>query len=118
MKLWAIILYLLSGILGIVLLKFGGSQINLKPSFIIPIIDVRINYITLIGFICYAISFLIFVSIISKSEISIMIPAISGILNVLVVISGIFIFKEHATVYTLIGAFLVISGVFLMNIKI
>lgn len=118
MKIWAIILYLLSGVLGIILLKIGGSQASLKPSFTLPIIDIKLNWITIIGFLCYAVSFLVFVGIINKSTISIMIPAISGILNILVVLSGIFVFKEQASLYTVLGAFLIISGVFLINLKI
>ena len=44
-------------------------------------------------------------------------PITSGLIQVLTLISGFFIFKENISVNGIIGAGLVISGIVVMNIK-
>ena len=97
-------------------MKLGANNVSLK-SIQIPIINLQLNWLSLIGYLCYACSFLIYTVVITKFDLGIIIPVLSGIVNVLVFIVAIVVFQEAFTVYSIAGIILISIGVFLMNIK-
>ena len=114
-KKFLVVLYVILTILGLVLMKLGGNTgtVNIKGSSF----DFSMSLISLIGFICYIMSFLIFSNIIVKFDLSYIIPITSGIVQVLTLISGFVIFSESITIKGIIGALMVISGIVIMNVK-
>ena len=114
-KKFLVVLYVILNILGLVLMKLGGNTgtVNIKGSSF----DFSMSLISLIGFICYIMSFLIFSNIIVKFDLSYIIPITSGIVQVLTLISGFVIFSESITIKGIIGALMVISGIVIMNVK-
>ena len=44
-------------------------------------------------------------------------PVITGISQILVILAGLTIFKEHVSNFGIIGIFLVIAGIVMLNIK-
>ena len=44
-------------------------------------------------------------------------PIVTGISQVLVIVAGLTIFKEHISNFGIIGIFLVIAGIVMLNIK-
>ena len=72
----------------------------------------------MLGFIAYIGSFLIYTFyIIKKFDLSYIFPIITGITQVLVILVGIFILKEHINIYGIFGILSIIIGITLLNIK-
>lgn len=113
-KLILVIIYVIFTTSGLVLLKLGGNSLSLKLT---PIIEFNIGYITLLGFACYIVSFLLWQKLLSYFELSLIVPITTGIVQVVVLIIGILIFKEKLNLIELIGIFLIIIGVILMTMK-
>lgn len=116
MKSVSIIIYLILSVGGLVLVKSGSSSVN------IAIQDGTFNFAmglkAMLGFIAYIGSFLIYTFYIIKNfDLSYIFPIITGITQVLVIIAGVFIFKEQINAYTIGGILLIIIGIVLLNIK-
>ena len=76
-----------------------------------------INLISLLGFICYIGSFLLFTRIVVMFDLSYIMPICTGIVQILTLIASYFIFKEQISKQGIIGAALVIIGIVIMNLK-
>ncbi len=109
-------IYIFFTVGGLILLKLGSNSINVAIRN--GNIDVSMGYISILGFIAYIISFLIYTFYIIKNyNLSYIYPIITGLTQVLVVLAGIFIFKEHITIMGGIGIILIIIGLILLNLK-
>ncbi len=109
-------LYILLAVTGMLLIKYGASD-SAHTFLKISGLNISVSNELLLGIFCYGISFLLFVFVISKSKISIMIPVLSGLINVVVVIASIVIFKEQVIKQQMAGVFLIIVGVLLIGIS-
>ena len=110
-----VVMYILLTIAGLVLMKVGGNTGNIKleeDCFIFSM-----SFLSLLGFICYIESFLIFTNIVVKFKLSYIMPITAGLIQVLTLLSGYTIFKENVTINGIIGVILVILGIVVMNIK-
>lgn len=115
MKFILIIVYLIFTVSGLVLMKLGGNSgtFALKEGGTIAF---SINWISLIGFICYLVSFLVFTKIIIMFELSYIMPICTGIVQIATLVASRLVFKEIISTQGIIGASLIIIGIILMNI--
>ena len=116
MELLIIGMYLLLSCGGLVLIKLGADtvQLSIKQGFF----NCSISFISLLGLICYIGSFFIFTFIIVKRfNLTYIMPILTSISQIIVVLSGLFIFKEQLGKFGLIGILFVIIGIVLLNIK-
>lgn len=109
-------IYVVFTISGVTFMKLGSMAENLK-AIVIPIVDLRITAISLIGYMCYGISFLLYTVIISKFELGYISPMLSGVVNIVTLLVAFLVFKEHFTINAGIGAAMIIAGVLIMNLK-
>lgn len=111
-----VIIYVILTILGLVLMKVGGNTGNFcfEQSTLIFSIDL----ISLVGFVSYILSFLLFTNIVVKFDLSYITPITAGVVQVLTLVSGMLIFKENVSVNGVIGIVLVVIGIVIMNIKL
>lgn len=111
-----VIVYVILTILGLVLMKFGGNTgtVSFEKSTIL----FSINFVSLLGFLCYIVSFLLFTNIVVKFDLSYITPITAGIIQVLTLVSGILVFKENVSINGIVGIFLVVIGIVIMNIKV
>ena len=73
---------------------------------------------SMLGFILYIVSFLIYsFYIIKQFDLSFIFPIITGITQILVILAGVFLFKESMSTFSIVGVFLIIAGVTFLNIK-
>ena len=86
-----IVLYVIFAVSGSTLLKLGGTK---NPFFIIPFVNLNISFVTLIGFIMYGLSFLFYIILLNKFELSFISPLTVGIVYVLLMITAFVFFKE------------------------
>lgn len=116
MQIISIILYLLLSVGGLVLVKLGSGTVN------IAIQNGTFNFAmglkAMLGFIAYIGSFLIYTFYIIKTfDLSYIFPILTGITQVLVILAGVLIFKEHINIYGIVGIIAIIVGIVLLNIK-
>ena len=115
-KIISIIIYLLLSVGGLVLVKLGSSNINIAIQN--GTFNFSMGIKALLGFIAYIGSFIIYTFYIIKNfDLSYIFPIITGITQILVIVAGVFIFKEQINTFSIIGIGLIILGVVLLNIK-
>lgn len=104
------------GALGQVLVKIGAVNLNLNFTlkYIIPsLIAIAKNIPVMFGIISYGISFLLWIKVLGKMELSYAYPMVS-LGYVLIMFFSYFIFKENITYIRIIGVILIIAGVILV----
>jgi Membrane transporters of cations and cationic drugs len=108
------IIYLIFTSLGIFLMKLGGDSLHLtlKGGF-----DLKIGWITLLGFLSYIVSFLLWQKLVATHDLSTMAPILTGIVQIIIFTLAIIFFKEQVNVYNIIGIILVIGGIIFLTIK-
>ena len=113
MKIVFVIIYLILTLCGLIFMKLGGNS----GSFLFNSgnITFSINWISLIGFICYLCSFLLFTKIVIMFDLSYIMPIVTGIVQIAILVASKIIFKEAITINGLIGAIIVIVGIIIMN---
>ncbi|MBU2578427.1 hypothetical protein KKA69_06440 [Patescibacteria group bacterium] len=107
--------YLILTVLGLIFMKIGGN------AFLLNIanhkFNLEIGWWSLLGMIFYMISFLLWVIILPRFNLSYIMPIAIGIVQVLTLAAALLIFHEKITVFNLLGVGLVVAGVVIMNIK-
>lgn len=114
LKLILVIIYLVLTTSGLIFMKLGGNS----GSFALNQgnIAFTINWISLIGFVCYLCSFLLFTKIVIMFDLSYIMPICTGIVQILTLIASKVVFKETITTHGIIGASIVIIGIIIMNL--
>ncbi len=116
MKILCIILYLLFSVGGLVFMKLGSNNINVAINN--GTFNFSMGIKAIIGFASYIFSFLIYSFYIIKNfDLSYIFPILTGITQVLIIIFGIILFKEHLNLYGFLGIFMIILGIVFLNIK-
>jgi len=108
-----IVLYVIFAVLGSTLLKYGGLE-HVKTLFTVPFVNINISFITLIGFISYGLSFLLYTVLLNKFDLSFISPLTVALVYILLMITAFVIFKEPITPSKMIGCGLILIGILLM----
>ena len=108
MKYLLTVIYIFFTTGGITFMKLGGDslKLGLKDGF-----SFSMGWKTFVGFLFYLISFLLWQKMIVKYDLSIMVPIVTGIVQIVVLLIGYIIFKEQFNIVSLIGAILIIVGI-------
>lgn len=106
--------YLLCSVGGLTLVKVGADANNfaLTQSFF----SLQLSYTTLIGLILYILSFLMWIVIVGRFELSYIQPITAGLSYILILAASIFVLKETITPFQWGGLVFILVGVVLMNI--
>lgn len=109
-----IVCYILSTVIGLIFIKLGGNDLSVGLSN--QIFNFSIGIKSLLGLSFYILSFFLWMLILSKPDIklSIIFPVVTVIVQTLVIISGVLIFKEKINIIQLLGIFLAILGIVLI----
>lgn len=105
------------GAAGQILVKYGASGLDIDFTFrhIIPsILNILGNLPVMLGIISYGISFLIWIKVLSKVELSYAYPMVS-MGYIITMIFSYFLFKENISPARIIGVVLIIAGVVLIS---
>jgi len=102
---------------GLVLFKYGTNQ-----AFSVGLtggqFHLNLSWISLVGLVCYVISFLLYLLIVSRFNLSYIMPLTMGIAYVLIFVLSAVVLKENITWIQLAGAAVVLVGLVLLNIKV
>lgn len=109
------IIYLIFSVSGIILVKIGGSSFSLNISKLD--LKLQIEWLSILGMVCYIFSFLLWMIIIPRYNLSFIVPISVGLVQILVLFAAVFILKEKVNLYNLLGVLTIIVGVILLNIK-
>ena len=88
-----VIFYLLFSITGITLVKMGGNNPTLF--FNIAKIQLQFSWLSIAGIFCYGISFLLFMYILPKYDLSYITPLTTGLTQILLLVVAFIIFRER-----------------------
>ena len=114
MKYILTVLYLTFTSLGVYLMKIGGDSLKITfgHSF-----SLKIGMITFFGFLCYAISFLIYQKLLIQFDLSSFVPIVTAIVQIIVFLIGIFLLKEKINIVNIFGIIFLIVGFLLLAYK-
>ena len=106
------LVYILFTTCGITFLKLGGDSLKLSLS---KEFSLRMGWTTLLGFLFYIVSFLLWQKLLVKYDLSSMVPIVTGISQIIIIIIGYVIFKENVSIQSIIGAITIIVGIIIMT---
>lgn len=110
------IIYIIAAVAGSTLIKYG-SEINAKSLFVIPVVNMSISLITLLGIAAYGLSFLLYIVLLTRFELSFISPLLIAFVYVLLMITAFVIFKEAFTTLKILGCSLILIGIILIMLK-
>lgn len=112
----AVFIYLCCSVGGLTLVKVGAEHNNfvLNSGFF----NLSLSYATLIGLCLYMISFVMWIVIVQKFNLSYIQPVTTGLSYVLIIAASIFILKESISLFQWIGLGFILIGVVFMNLKV
>ena len=115
MKFILVGIYIILTLAGLVLMKKGGNPgtLNINNGEI----NVGMSIVSMVGFLCYILSFFLFTRIVVMFDLSYIMPICTGIVQILTLVASYSIFKEEISKQGIIGATLVIIGIIIMNFK-
>lgn len=107
--------YLFCTVGGLTLVKVGANNnaFALNSSYF----DLSLSFTTIIGLVLYIVSFIMWIIIIQKYNLSYIQPIALGLSNILIIAASIFILGESIGLFQWLGIGCILGGVILMNIK-
>ena len=114
MKYILTIIYIIFTTLGLFLLKIGGNSLALT---IKPYLEVKIGYITLLGFLCCICSFILWQKLLVTYNLTYIVPITTGIVQIIIMIVGILFFKEKINLIGILGTIVVIIGILMITMS-
>lgn len=108
-----IISYIVFAVGGSTFIKYGGLS-KVTSLFTIPLINVSISLTTLLGILFYGLSFIVYIFLLNKFDLSFISPLTVGIVYVLLMATAVLVFHETFTIAKIIGCALILAGVLLV----
>lgn len=113
-KIIFLIFYLLFTMGGIIFIKIGGNDLNFS---LIPSINFNISYVMLLGFFLYFLSFFMWQKLLILFDITFIGPLTAGLVQIMILLVGIFLFKEKLNIINICGIFIIVFGIVLVTFK-
>src|SRR4051812_31060512 len=104
------ITYIIMAVSGSTLIKLGSLHTE-KTLLTLPIVNMKVTLITLLGILAYGISFLLYIVLLSRFDLSFISPLLVAFVYVLLMLTAFFFFKETFTAYKIVGCGLILIGV-------
>ncbi len=106
--------YLLFSVGGLVLFKLGTAHAAVP--FLERLLHLRLSWVSIGGCCCYVVSFLLYLLLVSRSELSILFPIATGVSCILVLAASAFILRETVSPLNWLGAAIIVIGILLVNL--
>ena len=109
------IIYIVFTSLGLFFMKLGQNNplsLSLNNG-----INIKIGFISLLGFVFYICSFLLWQKLLVSFDLSYIVPIATGVVQILVLLVGHFFFKEAMSPINITGILLIILGLVLVSLK-
>ena len=99
---------------GLLLFKLGSGDVHVLITS--SLFSVQFSWKMLLGIACYGCSFVLWLFIVSKMNLSIAMPLSVGLVNILVLIGSLVFLKEPITISQWIGVGVIVMGLAIINI--
>lgn len=110
---WPII-YVICTVLGLILYKYGATK-EFGIMFTNGTLSIKINIISIIGLALYVISFMLYILILPKYDITVILPIVSTATGILIFISSIVFLGETSSMTKWIGFVIMTVGTIIVN---
>lgn len=107
-------LYVVCTVAGLILYKYGSSK-GFEAIFANGNISLKMNVISIIGLALYLISFLLYILILPKYDITVILPIVSTATGILIFTSSIVFLGETSNMIKWIGFIIMTIGVVIVN---
>lgn len=110
-----VMIYVVMGVSGMSLFKAGSNAmttINASPEAL----RLTLSWSSILGVVLYGGSFLLYLYLISKFDLSYLMPILTGLTYIGILLVSSFIFKESMPLSKVIGSALILGGVIVMNL--
>lgn len=97
------------------LFKLGNNHTKTMISFEDGVIQLQGSYMSVAGLLLYVMSFIIFMIIVTRHNLTYIVPMLSGCLYAIIFLGAIFILKEKVYWHTAAGSLLIVIGVLIIN---
>lgn len=108
------ILYVVCTVAGLILYKYGANK-EFGIMFSNGSLSIKINIISIIGLILYLISFILYIVILPKFDVTYILPIVSTATSILIFVSSIMFLNEPSNIVKWIGFVIMIVGVVIVN---
>lgn len=108
------IIYIILSSLGLILFKLGSKDLSVL--FQSGAFSFSMSWIVLVGILCYLASFLLWLVIVSKSELSYIYPLSIACINIAILLGSHFLLNETITTQGIIGIVVIVVGVIIMKL--
>ena len=108
-----IALYVIFAVGGSSLIKYGSLS-KVTSILTLPIVNVSFSLISLVGILCYGLSFLLYIILLSKFDLSFISPLTVGLVYVLLMITAAFFFQEQFTLLKFTGCLIILAGILMI----
>lgn len=109
-------LYLILTVAGLILYKYGANK-SFEFSMASGIFNFRISIISILGLVCYLASFIIYMLILPKFDISYIMPLTSAVSYISIFILSAVVLGEKITTNGIVGALIILIGIIIMNVR-
>lgn len=113
MNILLIILYVVFAVGGSTLIKYGSLE-KVTTLLTIPLVNVGLSLMSIIGIICYGLSFVLYIVLLSKFDLSFISPITIGLVYVLLMITAAFFFQEQFTLLKVTGCLIILAGILMI----
>ena len=111
---WLLIIsYIVLSVAGQILFKYGANK-RFSFSYISGSINISISWISIVGAMCYVASFLLFLLLLSKYDLSRINPILVGLTYILALAAAVMILRESITVVQIFGIILILAGILMI----
>lgn len=113
MAIFLLLLYVVLSSMGLIIFKMGTTA----NSFSLNLFgfNLCLSWQMILGVICYGLSFLLWLYIVSKNNLTYIYPVSIALINIFIVVGSLTLLKENITFMQGIGIIIVIIGVVLMK---
>lgn len=105
---------IIMGAVGQILLKVGANRLDGIALTLSGLLSIARNSYILIGLVLFGTSFLLWVKVLTRNDLSYVYPMVS-LSYIIIILASRFLFGEPFTTNKIIGIAAIISGVFIIN---
>lgn len=108
-----IILYVIFAVGGSTLIKYGAIT-KAVALFTVPIVNVGLTLASFFGIIFYGLSFILYIILLSRFDLSFISPVTVGLVYVLLMLTAAFVFQESFTLLKITGCAIILAGILMI----
>ena len=116
MKYGLILVYLILTVSGLILYKKGANS-DAILSINKGVLSIKLSLISILGLACYMVSFLLYMLILPKFDLTFIYPVLSAISYISIYILSILVLGESTTGMGIVGSIIIMIGIFVVGIS-